>query len=99
MSTAPNFRPRAIAASEPIALATAARAALYLFLTNRGVDPQTMAMLVTVFEVVLVYLTRQAVTPVRRVSNGPRGTVDAEDVAQHISDSAAQDEAQSAIAL
>jgi hypothetical protein len=98
MSTAPSFRPRDIAASEPVALATAARAALYLFLTNRGVDPQTMAMLVTVFEVALAYMTRQAVTPVRRVSSGPRGTVDTEDVAPNNSDSAARDEAQSAIA-
>jgi hypothetical protein len=98
MNTA-NFRPRAIAASEPVAVATAARAVLYLYLTKRGVDPQTMAMIVTIFEVVLAYLTRRAVTPLHRTVRGPELAVDSEEPSDPPSEVAAPEPAQSALSL
>ena len=58
-----------------------------------------MAMIVTIFEVALAYLTRRAVTPVHRTANGPTRTVDREDCSEPASEIATPEPAQSALGL
>ena len=77
MNAATTLRPKAIAASEPVAVAAAVRALLYLGLTKLGVDPPTMVLIVTVLEGGFAYLTRKVVTPTcRPTSSTPTDATD-----------------------
>ena len=66
MTARPVARTAEMAANEPVTVAAVVRAAVYTLLVRFGVDAEIIAVAGAVLEVVLAYVTRRAVTPVKR---------------------------------